>query len=178
MSDIFERIADAQLRAELRKSSTLEENYWPRDMMDLMGLTSPFFMASRLDSYCHNFDNRFGRFAACSAAAREFPGRCEAYRLAMEADSEGIKAKILSDWLESCTSRAEYLIQHRRDHNWPDWLQFDGWRDTPERRRMTMRLYTSAMDPDVRKAACEDAAQMPEARDIPECADASDPRLP
>jgi hypothetical protein len=34
-----------------------------------------------------------------------------------------------------------------------------------------MRLYASAMDQEFRTVACEIAATMPEARDIPECSD-------
>jgi hypothetical protein len=33
-----------------------------------------------------------------------------------------------------------------------------------------MRLFASAMDPDFHSAACSAAAAMPEAKDIPECA--------
>ena len=39
-----------------------------------------------------------------------------------------------------------------------------------EQKRLAMRLYASAMDRRVREAACEAAASMPEARDIPEWA--------
>ena len=168
-TDPFERIADFWLRTELKAMPVIEGNYWSPDMQDLMGLTSPFFIAKELDSYCRQFANPFGRFAACEATAREFPGRCEAYRIAEQLDSKGVAAGFLPKWLGLCEAQSAGAISFYRSLNWPLGPFYYGWRSTPERHRLAMRLYASAMDPEFHKAACESTATMSEARDIPEC---------
>jgi len=170
-SDLFERIATARLRAELGTLADSRADFpFPRlDRVDLMGLTSPFFVASKLDSYCRSFPNRFGRLAACAVTANGFPGRCLAYRYATKADIEGAQSRRLAEWFRSCEARTTAEIDYARQNNWRCPFFDDGWRQTPERRRLTMRLYVSAMDPEFQKAACAAAASMPEARDIPEC---------
>jgi hypothetical protein len=134
-----------------------------------MNLTSEFYVASRLDSFCRDFPNRFGRFAACMAITNEFNGRCGAYRLAREADSEGIEADFVSAALARCEAEEGNTIGWLRMNKWPGSEVGRGWPVTPERHRLAMRLYASAMDPTFRAAACADAAVMPEARDIHEC---------
>jgi hypothetical protein len=169
--DLFERIATVRLRAELATPGDSRADFpFPLlDEVDLMGLTSPFFVASKLDSYCRSFPNRVGRLAACAVTANRFPGRCLAYRYAKEADFEGAQSRRLTQWFRSCEARTTAEIDYARQNNWR-WPAFgDGWRQTPERRRLGMRLYASAMDPEFRRAACAAAASMPEARDIPEC---------
>jgi hypothetical protein len=167
--DIFERLAAIRLRTQLDQKSEILRNYTSEDMWDLMGLTSPFFIASQLDDNCRQLANRFGRFAACEAEGREFPGRCEAFRRAQEADSEGIEASNIAGSLSRCEQNAPYKIEWLRSKNWP-LPTSDGDRDpTPDRHRLAMRLYASATDSALHKAACEAAATMPEARDIPEC---------
>jgi hypothetical protein len=174
-SDLFERIATVRLRTELESMRTIRRNYWPEDMLDLAGLTSPFYIASRLDSFCRQLANPFGRFAACAVIAREFNGRCDAYRLAREADSTGVEAAYVAQALAECEAREEYTIDFLRARNWPLRVFGYGWRQTAERHRAAMRLFASAMDPKFRAAACGAAAKMPEARDIPECATSGAP---
>ncbi|MGH9628375.1 MAG: hypothetical protein ACRD7E_08565 [Bryobacteraceae bacterium] len=167
-NDLFERIAAVRIKEELESRVSIQRNYWSSDMHDFMGLTSPFFIASKLDSYCRQFPNPSGRFAACDATAREFGGRCEAYRLAEATVSDARDGGYLAKQLDYCRARTAAEIRQLRANNWL--LTFNhGWQDTSERRRMTMRLYASAMDRQFHEAACEAAATMPEARDIPEC---------
>lgn len=167
--DIFERLAAIRLRTELNQATGIYRNYWSPDMWDLIGLTSPFFIASQLDENCRHLENRFGRFAACEATGREFPGRCDAFRRAADADSQGIEADAIAGELSRCERSTPANIEWLRTRKWP-LTSFDQLRDpTPERRRLEMRLYASATDPAFHKAACEAAAQMPEAKDILEC---------
>jgi len=168
-SDVFERIVNVLLRTDLETGDAIYHNYSPPAMLDLMGLTSEFYVAGRLDSFCHHFPNRFGRFAACMATANEFSGRCEAYRLAQEADSGGVEAAFVSGALARCEAQEQDTIGWLRTNKWPDSAVAHGWPATPERHRLAMRLYASAMDPEFRAAACAAAVAMPEARDIPEC---------
>jgi hypothetical protein len=166
---LFERIVDARLKAELEIDATaISPNYWPRDMGALEGLTSTFYVASRLDEYCRHLGNPFGRFAACVATANGFSGRCGAYRLAREADPAGVEAAFVTGELERCEAREEDTIGWLRANNWP---LPDGYgrRQTAERHRLAMRLYASAIDPSFHAAACTAAAAMPEVHDIPEC---------
>jgi hypothetical protein len=169
-SDLFERLTTVRLGAELDTYDTSPADRWHTwsfDIHDLMGLTSPFFVASKLDSFCRNFANPFGQVAACEATAREFPGRCEAYRVAKKIATKGMEVSFYPDWAGDCEARMEDSIAFHRSRNWP--LFLFGWSETPERRRLAMRLYASATDPEFHKAACDAAATMPEARDIPEC---------
>jgi hypothetical protein len=166
-SDLLERLATTRLRTELEEMTSNRRDYWSYNTFDLIGLTSPFFIANKLDAFCHQFRNPFGRYAACEWTAREFPGRCGAYRLAREVDSKGVEAGPFAQELENC--EASGSIQYLRSTNWPPPFWEDDWRSTPERHRLTMRLYASAMDPEFHNAACQAAATMPEASDIPEC---------
>lgn len=99
----------------------------------------------------------------------EFQSEFKSTRYAKEADFEGAQSRRLAQWFRSCEARTTAEIDYARQNNWR-WPFFDdGWRQTPERRRLTMRLYASAMDREFQQAACEAAASMPEAGDIPEC---------
>jgi hypothetical protein len=168
-TDLFERLVTVLLKTELEAADRLYRNYAPADMLELTGLTNEFYVASRLDSFCRHFPSRFGRFAACMATANEFSGRCEAYRFAREADSAGVEAAFVSEALTRCEAQEGNTIESLRMNKWPGSEVGRGWPATPERHRLAMRLFASAMDPDFRAAACADAAVMPEARDIPEC---------
>lgn len=168
-SDLFERIVTVLLKTELETGDAIYRNYSPSAMVELMDLTSEFYVASRLDSFCRDFPNRFGRFAACVATANEFSGRCEAYRLAREADTGGVEAAFVSEALARCEAQEGNTIGWLRLNKWPSSEVGRGWPATPERHRLAMRLFASAMDPDFRAAACAAAVVMPEARDIPEC---------
>ena len=169
-ADIFERLAAVRLRAELNQRSAIECNYWSQDWWDLMGLTSPFFVASLMDEDCRRLENRFGRFGVCEAEGREFVGRCEAFRRAADADSEHLEDRSIAAELRRCEENGPYQIEWLRAKKWP-LPHFDHGRDpTPERHRLAIRLYASATDPSFHSAACEAAATMPEAREIPKCA--------
>ena len=95
------------------------------------------------------------------------PGRCEAYQLARTATADGIGGEFLVRVLGSCESQDRGLIGDLRSGVPP--RGFYGWSLAPEHRRETMRVYASAMDPQVHMTACEVAATMTEARNIPEC---------
>jgi hypothetical protein len=168
-TDLFERLVTVLLNTELETADAIYRNYSPPAMLDLMGLTSEFYVASRLDSFCRDFPNRFGRYAACVATANEFYGRCEAYRHAKEADSEGVEAAFTIGALARCEAQERNTIEWLRANGWPDSAVARGWPASPERHRLAMRLFASAMDPDFRAAACAAALEMPEARDIHEC---------
>ena len=169
-SDLFEKIAMVLIRAELDNTQEIGWNYMPAGWDDLEGLTSKFYVAGLLDSFCLHLANRFGRFAACEATADMFYGRCEAYRLARAADSAGVETARVSRALAGCEAQEGGIIGWLRTNSWtlPPGDEY-GWLPTTERRRLAMRLYASAMDPKFRAAACEAAATMPELRDIPEC---------
>ncbi len=168
-ADLFERLVTVFLKTELETADAIYQSYSPSAVLDLMGLTSEFYVASRLDSFCRYLPNRFGRFAACVATANQFSGRCEAYRLAREADSAGVEADFVSQSLARCEAQEQGTIAWLRANHWPDPAVPLGWSATPQRHRLAMRLFASAMDPDFRTAACSAAALMSEARDIPEC---------
>jgi hypothetical protein len=167
--DLFERLVTVLLKTELETKDAIYHNYTPSALFDLIGLTSEFHVASRLDSLCRDLPNQFGRFAACMATANAFQGRCEAYRLARDADSGGVEAAFVSGALARCEAQEGNTIGWLRTNKWPDSAVAYGWPATPERHRLAMRLYASAMDLDFRAAACAAAAVMPEAQDIPEC---------
>jgi hypothetical protein len=168
-ADLFERIAAVQLQAEFESIRAAEREYFSPGMQALMGLTSPFFVAGQLDTLCRQLANPSGRFAACYLSAQTFPGRCQAYRLAIKADLEGTQAYGLFKLLEYCEASAEEEISALRGSNWPLPDSESSWSITPERHRLAMRLYASAIDAEFHKAACEAAFSMPEARAIPEC---------
>jgi hypothetical protein len=170
-SDLFERIVTVLIKAELESAGGIGWNYVPRGMDDLTGLTGEFYVASQLDSFCLHLANRFGRFAACEGTAGLFYGRCEAYRLARAADSAGVEATHVTQARARCEAQEVNTIGWLRTNNWslPPGGGDYGWSPSAGRRRLAVRLYASAMDANVRTAACAAAATMPEARDIPEC---------
>jgi hypothetical protein len=164
-ANIFERLAASRLRTELSQQNPDVQ----RDILDLMGLTSPFFLAGQLDDHCRRLANPLGRFAACEWEGNNFAGRCDSYRRAEEADPDRFKAHEVAEELRRCELNRPYEIARLRSENWPSpfyWLRDPA----PERHRLAMRIYASATDPSFHKAACTAAATMPEARDIPECA--------
>lgn len=167
--DLFQRIVQALLRAELESLQTLKNRYRPMDLIDLAGLTSPFYAVSVLDEFCRGFPNPLGRFAACELLAREIPGRCSALGVARQIQAPGLEAEFILRAGAPCEGRERETAAWYRRHAWPaHWLE-PGWRPEPERRRLTMRFFASARDADLRAAACEAARSMAEAADIPEC---------
>lgn len=169
-SDLLERIVRVLIRTNLESATAIVWSSGLIERDDLEGLTSEFYVASQLDSFCRHLANRFGRFAACDETAALFYGRCEAYRLARAADSAGVKATEVTEALARCEAQEVNTIGWLRTNNWslPPGSEY-GWSPTAERRRLAVRLYASAMDANVRTAACAAAATMPEAHDIPEC---------
>ena len=175
-ADPMEHLVGLRLHAEFGGLSANDvlpilSDYHLRGLTDLVRLVGPFFVATQLDDICHNPGNRFGRSAACDVTGREFPGRCQAYQLAANSAPDGIADGAVTKVLTRCQTETRELIRHLRANDLPQ-RGFYGWTLTPERRRLAMRLYASAMDPEFQVAACEVAATMPEARDIPECAGA------
>jgi hypothetical protein len=164
----FEGLSTSEFHAEFNDNVPIRGDYLVHDLPDLVRLVGPFFVATQLDDICRSSKNQFGRFAACSVTAREFPGRCQAYRLVADAIPEGTAGGFVTRAIRSCEAEAKELIRELRSIDLP-LRGFCGWSLTPERRRVAMRLYASAMDLEFHSTACEVAATMPEARDIPEC---------
>lgn len=159
-SDLFERIATAQLKAEFETVDCFCELLGGFETFTLAGLSSPFYVATVLDSFCREFPNPFGLFAACWATATEYVGRCDAFRLAHEADSTGARAADLAEQRGYCEADEASFLDKLRAREWPlTWLDY-GWRETAERWRMDTRVYASAMDPKFRAEACNIAATM------------------
>ena len=119
-SDVFERIVAARLKAEFKTATVISPNYWPLDGDDLAGLTSPFYVASVLDSLCRESLNRFARFAACEAIGSQLRGRCDAYRLARKADVEGVEAEFIGGAFQRCEALEPQII---------DWFNKNRWHD-------------------------------------------------
>ena len=163
----FESLSSSQLREQV--SLPVPKNYYVDGLPDLARLFDPFFVATQLDEACRHSTNPLGRFAACRATAEEFPGRCQAYRLAEEAYSEGVASSVVARDFQHCAARAQSLIRDLCSSHLPLRGFYYNWNPTPEGRRAALRLYASAMDPELRQAACQAAAAIPEARGIPEC---------
>jgi hypothetical protein len=165
--DFFERITVAQIAADLNDPAPYGRIAW-NDKFELAELTSPFLVATTLDSYCRSFPNVSAQIRACIESAGLYPGRCENYS---RARALGYKIDIpqQTDQIRRCPAQMAAWLDHIRQDHWPLYQTF-GWTETPERHRLAMRLYASAPDAEFRRAACEAAAGMPESRDIPECA--------
>lgn len=146
--DVFQRITRALLESELASATTFSNQYSP--MLEGASLTSSHYVASLLDRFCQQMRNPPGRFAACMASAREFPGRCRAYGLAMQIGSPGIDRAYIERQLAQCTSREHDSIAFYRARGWPAPRRDAGQGKSTEDRRRTMRLYASALDPGFR----------------------------
>lgn len=164
----FDGLSNSQLRENVGGEGPVPRDYYVRDLPDLVRLVGPLFVATQLDGICRHSTNPSGRFAACLVSGREFPGRCQAYDFAREAAVEGIGTDFVAKAAGSCEAQDRGLISAIRSDA-PPRRGFYGWSLTPEHRRESMRVYASAMDFPVHLAACEVAATMAEARDIPEC---------
>ena len=167
--DVFQRITRALLESELASATTFSNQYSP--LLEGASLTSSYYVATLLDQFCHQMRNPPGRFAACMASAREFPGRCRAYGLAMQIGSPKIDRAYIERQLAQCTSREHDSIAFYSARGWPAPWRDAGQGKGPEDRRRTMLLYASALDPGFRAAACNAASAMTEAADISECRD-------
>ncbi len=164
----FESLSESQLRAHFGDDGPKVNYHWATDMDDLVRLGGPFFVVTQLDDICLHSTNPSARFAACFVTAQHFPGRCEAYQLARKATADGFGGALLADLFTSC-----HVAEHNRNHDLRSggtqrW-DFYGANMAPQHRRETLRVYATAMDNEVHNAACEVAATIPEARDIPEC---------
>jgi len=131
-------------------------------------------MARLLETYCRTSTNAAGRVAACEVLAGIFPGRCHAYRLAEEANVEKIGAVRVANQIEACKQAPpDHDVEFLKAQGWPMPPYNYGWRQTHERRKLTMRFYAAAMDPEIRQAACKAIKATPDLGDIPECATTS-----
>jgi len=164
----FGGLSNSQLRESVSGEGPVQRGYYVRDFPDLVRLVGPLFVATQLDDICRHSTSPSGRFAACFVTGLEFPGRCEAYDIAREARVEGIGDGLVASAFRSCEAQSRGLVSAIRSGALPS-RGFYGWSLTPEHRREAMRVYASAMDLPVHLAACEVAATMAEARDIPEC---------
>jgi hypothetical protein len=161
------RLITARLRAEF--GHTTETGFHARDLPDLVSLAGPLLVATELDSLCRHSTSSTGRAAACLVTAEEFPGRCEAYRLAKLASPEGFTEHKVARDIANCALRNQEYIKELRPDNVPvRW--FYGRASSAENLRDAIRVYASGMDREVRVAACQVASNMPEAQGIPECA--------
>lgn len=165
----FDNLSASEVYAQFKDSVPIPREYYLHDVHNLVRLAGDLFLANQLDDVCRHSTNRFGRIAACDVTGSVFPGRCQAYRLAQEAGPEQAASNVLARALTSCEARAGDALRALQSN---DQLFNDpsGWERMPGYRREVMRVSASAMDAEVHKAACEVAATMPEARDIPECA--------
>lgn len=166
----LEGLSETQLREDLGDDGLRVNHHWVRDMVDLVPLAGPLFVATQLDDICQHSKNLSARFAACFVTAQYFPGRCEALQLARKAAADGFGADYLVKRFESCQARSRDLIYDFRSKTIPPW-GFYGSNLAPQHRRETLRVYATAMDPVIQRRACEVAALTPGAGDIPECAD-------
>lgn len=142
-SDLFERIVTVQLKAELETVDCFCESFG-FETDTLAGLSSPLYIATVLDSFCREFPNPFGRFAACEATAKEFVGRCDAFRLAREAGSTSVSAANLAEQRGYCEADEASFLDKLRAREWPlTWLDY-GWRKTAERKRLNDGGWTRA----------------------------------
>lgn len=165
----FDNLSASEINAQFKDSVPIPREYYLHDVHDLVRLAGDLFLANELDGVCRHSTNRFGRIAACDVTGRMLPGRCQAFRLAQEAGPEDAARNVLARALESCEARAGDALLDIRSYDQQS-SDASGWKRMPGYRREVMRVYASAMDAEVHKAACEVAAMMPEDRDIPECA--------
>ena len=163
----FEALSEADVQKQ-NANAPIQSVYALRDAADLVRLVGPFMVASELDQMCVASGNRLARLAACDVTAQMFPGRCGAYQLAIGADGEQAYTPFLVKALKACESRIHGQAEALRSGELLS-FGFYGEVETPEQRRDVMRVYASAMDPEIRRAGCKVAATMPEAGDVPEC---------
>ncbi|MBZ5728421.1 MAG: hypothetical protein LAP87_25995 [Acidobacteriia bacterium] len=165
----FEALSVAQLREDFDSDGPHVNHYWATDLPDLIRVVGPFFVATQLDNICQHSANPSARLAACFVAGEYFPGRCEAFRLAQEANSGGIGGDFLARQFRSCQIADRDLATDLLSGNLSR-SRFGGWSFDSRHRREWLRVYASAMNRSVHLAACEVAARTSEARDIQECA--------
>ena len=165
----FEGLSEKQLREDFGDEGPRVNHHWARDIHGLVRLVGPFFVVTQLDDLCLHSRNPYARFAACFVTAKYFPGRCEAYQLARRAANDGFGASFLAGIRASCLAGEGSRIDHLRPGTALFW-SFLGASMAPQHRRETLRVYATAMDEAVRRAACQVVATASEARDLPECA--------
>lgn len=157
----FESMTIKRLREGFGEDGPKVNHHWAGDMYDLVRVAGPLFVANQIDDTCLHSSNPSARFAACYVTAVYFPGRCEAYRAARV---EGVGETLLSKRFLSCRAGERELIDDVRSGR-VQWWDYRGARLTEARRRETLRVFASAMDRNVHRAACEVAEGS-----IPECA--------
>jgi hypothetical protein len=182
LADPLERLVALRLRAEFETQTVeqLREDFGShgsrgsivrghivRDQYDLVRLVGPVFVAGQIDSICRDSANPSARVTACFVSGESLPGRCGAFRLAQEANNDGIGGDFLAEMFRNCEVADRGLAAGLRSGDLSS--RFGGpWFAPPHRREM-LRVFASAIDHHVHVAACEVAAATPEARDIPEC---------
>jgi hypothetical protein len=164
----FRGRAGKRLYARLRGEPFDPDPFRSVDRWDLTRLVGPAVVAAQLDRICLDGRDSPARIAACIATADEFPGRCQALRIAREAMADKGMDGAVDQRIERCEVRTARLLDDLRSNHVHGGYSY-GTSLRLENGRENMRVYASAMDAQVRKAACEAAAGMPEARDIPEC---------
>ncbi|HXS93401.1 MAG TPA: hypothetical protein VN736_02285 [Candidatus Limnocylindrales bacterium] len=93
-----ERISALLLRAEVESATAgdvrnslapypagVDGVFYVRGLFDLTRLMGPYRVATWVDALCREAKSAATRFAACSVAASNFPGRCDAVRQAQDA---------------------------------------------------------------------------------------------
>lgn len=165
----FEGITRQKLREDIADDGPRVISHWAHDLHELVRVSGPLFVATQLDDICFHSQNPSARFAACVATAAEFPGRCGALGLAQKVAAGGFAEDLLDKSFTSCRAMERYRIDDLRPGGEARW-GFHGASMAPQRRRETLRVYATAMDRRVHRAACEAAARIPEADDLPECA--------
>ncbi len=164
----FESLTGRELREHFDANGPTVNHHWVLDLHELVRLAGPYFVASQVDDICLRSENPTARFAACYVAAKWFPGRCEGYQLARQATPDAFGAQHLDRRLHSCQKLMHYWIGNLQPGAAQRWA-FHGASMAPQHRRETLRVYASAYNPKVRRAACEAAATL-ETRGLPECA--------
>jgi hypothetical protein len=164
----FEALSVDQLREDFGSDGPRVNHYWATDIQDLVRVVGPFFVVTQLDSICHHSANPSARLAACFVSGEYFPGRCEAFRLAQKANGGEIGGDFLMEKFRSCEVADRDLAAQLRSGTLSR-SRFGGWSFSPPHHRELLRVYASATDHQVHLAACDVAATMSEAQDIPEC---------
>lgn len=164
-SDFWQSLLETYLSTELRSLPSFNRNYWPAEAVDLAGLAGTLELAKFLDTYCVRPGPVHGRFAACTATARQFPGRCEAYRIAHHLAPDTSEGRRAGQSASECRARSRTLLTDSTK-DWPLRPFAPPWQETQEQRRMRLRVYASALDSEVKSHVCR---QVAEAMDLPEC---------
>ena len=154
----FEPLSVDQLREDFDSNGPRVNHHWAVDLQDVIRLVGPFFVVRQLDSICHHSVNPSARVAACFVSGEYFPGRCGAFELAQEANTEGIGGKFLIEKFRSCAVADRNLAAEVISGDL-SLSRFGTWVRSASHRREALRVYATAIDHRVHLAACEFARQ-------------------